>query len=354
MIAELLALELKSKNIEIANYNDVDVISIIIQYLGTIHDCTLNDDFYFGYIKANYANVLFNQTDSIINWLRNLEIIDADEIQSNFLAKYDAYYASDLHIKAKSLDLVDSFCDYYVQKSIIESKFNSTNIFMCILFVTSNITDEDFKALLDIALKFGDELKRNIGLFEEGYNAYAINMLMPFAELDISCINELIKGEMIGGYGAKAQDDFIEYDFCVKTKLSFQNLREKLQLQYSDAVVTLKTLYKQTIISRQIFEDAITNLYQRIRNFNVTIEPDYKWVTADTKKAIKESIDYVYYTFRTKSENIIESQISAESMSEEEYADLLELTLEDRYNIAKKENSMYEPSNCAIPFEEIL
>ena len=314
-IATLLKSELVSRFITISNDVNVDVFEQIIEDIGNINNSdAYSDNYFYNYVVPNYGNYMIAYKDKIFSYLEYVK--GRPNQYENFLSLYtDYFYADNVSEKTKDFVIMNTFVDYYLQKSIKEKQFNADTIYRCLCFHLDLYTKKDLNAFKMMAVRELERIHTQEELFNVKVNipnmkVYEVKITMPKVyDLD----SDLRDTENV--FSVNYPDTPNRYQEVSKTVSTYtfyaQSVLEKDVLtknykQYfndsNDSTVQIKEVFPTTSISKQTFEDLVNYIYCMRRDFEAEY-PDIKGVNKLTEKSLKDAVSVVREIFTAKKED---------------------------------------------------
>lgn len=311
-IATLLKSELVSRFITISNDVNVDVFEQIAEDIGNIDNSdAYSDNYFYNYVVPNYGNYMIAYKDKIFSYLEYVK--DRPNQYENFLSLYtDYFYADNVSEKTKDFVIMNTFVDYYLQKSIKEKRFNADIIYRCLCFHLDLYTKKDLNAFKRMAVRELERIHTQEELFNVKVNipnmkVYEVKITMPKV-YDLDSDLRDTKDVFSVNYPdtpnryQEVSETVSTYTFYAQSVLEKDVLAKNYKQYFNDSTVQIKEVFPTTSISKQTFEDLVNYIYCMMRDFEAEY-PDIKGVNKLTEKALKDAVSVVQEIFTAKKED---------------------------------------------------
>lgn len=308
-IATLLKSELVSRFITISNDVNVDVFEQIIEDIGNIDNSdAYSDNYFYNYVVPNYGNYMVAYKDKIFSYLEDVN--GRPNQYENFLSLYTNYfYADNVSEKTKDFVIMNTFVDYYLQKSIKEKQFNADTIYRCLCFHLDLYTKKDLNAFKMMAVRELERIHTQEELFNVKVNipnmkVYEVKLTMPkIYDLD----SDLRDTENVFSVNypdttnryQEVSETVSTYTFYAQSVLEKDVLTKNYKQYFNDSTVQIKEVFPTTSISKQTFEDLVNYIYCIMRDFEAEY-PDIKGMNKLTEKSLKDAVSVVQEIFTAK------------------------------------------------------
>lgn len=308
-IATLLKSELVSRFITISNDVNVDVFEQIIEDIGNIDNSdAYSDNYFYNYVVPNYGNYMVAYKDKIFSYLEDVN--GRPNQYENFLSLYTNYfYADNVSEKTKDFVIMNTFVDYYLQKSIKEKQFNADTIYRCLCFHLDLYTKKDLNAFKMMAVRELERIHTQEELFNVKVNipnmkVYEVKLTMPkIYDLD----SDLRDTENVFSVNypdttnryQEVSETVSTYTFYAQSVLEKDVLTKNYKQYFNDSTVQIKEVFPTTSISKQTFEDLVNYIYCMMRDFEAEY-PDIKGMNKLTEKSLKNAVSVVQEIFTAK------------------------------------------------------
>ena len=308
-IATLLKSELVSRFITISNDVNVDVLEQIAEDVGNIDNSdAYSDNYFYNYVVPNYGNYMIAYKDKIFSYLEYVK--GRPNQYENFLSLYtDYFYADNVSEKTKDFVIMNTFVDYYLQKSIKEKQFNADIIYRCLCFHFDLYTKKDLNAFKRLAVRELERIHTQEELFNVKVNipnmkVYEVKITMPKVyDLD----SDLRDTENVFSVNypdtsnryQEVSETVSTYTFYAQSVLEKDVLTKNYKQYFNDSTVQIKEVFPTTSISKQTFEDLVNYIYCMMRDFEAEY-PDIKGMNKLTEKSLKDAVSVVQEIFTAK------------------------------------------------------
>ena len=308
-IATLLKSELVSRFITISNDVNIDVFEQIAEDVGNIDNSdAYSDNYFYNYVVPNYGNYMIAYKDKIFSYLEYVK--GRPNQYENFLSLYtDYFYADNVSEKTKDFVIMNTFVDYYLQKSIKEKRFNADIIYRCLCFHFDLYTKKDLNAFKRMAVRELERIHTQEELFNVKVNipnmkVYEVKLTMPkIYDLD----SDLRDTENVFSVNypdttnryQEVSETVSTYTFYAQSVLEKDVLTKNYKQYFNDSTVQIKEVFPTTSISKQTFEDLVNYIYCMMRDFEAEY-PDIKGMNKLTEKSLKDAVSVVQEIFTAK------------------------------------------------------
>ena len=308
-IATLLKSELVSRFITISNDVNVDVFEQIAEDMNNIDNSDAYlDNYFYNYVVPNYGNYMIAYKDKIFSYLEYVK--GRPNQYENFLSLYtDYFYADNVSEKTKNFVIMNTFVDYYLQKSIKEKQFNADIIYRCLCFHFDLYTKKDLNAFKRMAVRELERIHTQEELFNVKVNipnmkVYEVKLTMPKVyDLD----SDLRDTENVFSVNypdtpnryQEVSETVSTYTFYAQSVLEKDVLTKNYKQYFNDSTVQIKEVFPTTSISKQTFEDLVNYIYCMMRDFEAEY-PDIKGMNKLTEKSLKDAVSVVQEIFTAK------------------------------------------------------
>lgn len=311
-IATLLKSELVSRFITISNDVNVDVLEQIAEDIGNIDNSdAYSDNYFYNYVVPNYGNYMVAYKDKIFSYLEYVK--GRPNQYENFLSLYtDYFYADNVSEKTKDFVIMNTFVDYYLQKSIKEKQFNADTIYRCLCFHLDLYTKKDLNAFKMMTVRELERIHTQEELFNVKVNipnmkVYEVKLTMPkIYDLD----SDLRDTENVFSVNypdttnryQEVSETVSTYTFYAQSVLEKDVLTKNYKQYFNDSTVQIKEVFPTTSISKQTFEDLVNYIYCMMRDFEAEY-PDIKGMNKLTEKSLKDAVSVVQEIFTAKKDD---------------------------------------------------
>lgn len=308
-IATLLKSELVSRFITISNDVNVDVFEQIAEDIGNIDNSDAYlDNYFYNYVVPNYGNYMIAYKDKIFSYLEDVK--GRPNQYEDFLSLYtDYFYADNVSEKTKDFVIMNTFVNYYMQKSIKEKRFNADIIYRCLCFHFDLYTKKDLNAFKRLAVRELERIHTQEELFNVKVNipnmkVYEVKLTMPkIYDLD----SDLRDTENVFSVNypdtpnryQEVSETVSTYTFYAQSVLEKDILTKNYKQYFNDSTVQIKEVFPTTSISKQTFEDLVNYIYCMMRDFEAEY-PDIKGMNKLTEKSLKDAVSVVQEIFTAK------------------------------------------------------